>query len=462
MGLIEMEMVDSLTGLLNRIATLSEIDELLIEEGSEPVTLVLLDIGRFRKVNDSVGIQIGDRIIRIVSKRIKNAAPEAHVLGRTSGDNFALAFKGLSQDQLDDITDKLLDFIKRPIAVGGNVIIVSLAIGIATSQPADGKDAASLFHAADIALHHAQRNKLEVTHFEPHMLELAQAAHSLENDLRVSLATHTPELHQAINNEQFSIHYQPIISSSNYAIAGFEALIRWNHPQRGWVSPGQFIPIAEEIGVIDMLGTWVMRKACKDIMQWHGPQLAEDFFISVNVSAKQFKKPALLADTINNALEESRLAPHRLHLEMTETSTFNEIPEKFFAVKETGCKLSLDDFGTGYSSLTYLHSLPFDSVKLDKSFISDLYVRDEARWSLSEKMIRAIFSLSSAIGLELIVEGIETQPQLHFLHKLGCNPMYQGYLFSRPIPTDQIPDFLSTPLHLGDLHEQPNIQHCLL
>ena len=202
----------------------------------------------------------------------------------------------------------------------------------------------------------------------------AHAAYTLENDLRVSIATQTPELYQAISTQQFAIYYQPIISGVDYSIMGFEALIRWNHPKRGWVSPGKFIPIAEEIGVIATLGSWVMRKACRDVSQWQGALLKKDFFLSVNVSARQFQNPSLLINTITRSLQESNLAPYRLKLELTETSTINESPENFFKVKETGCKLSLDDFGTGYSSLTYLHSLPFDSIKLDRSFISDLYV----------------------------------------------------------------------------------------
>lgn len=443
-----MKTMDSLTGLLNRVETLSEIDELVLEESLEPITIVLLDIGRFRKVNDSVGIQIGDRIIRTISKRLKKAAPEALLIGRTSGDNFALTFKGLNEQKLSVITDRLIDFVQRPIAVGGNVIVVSLALGVANSESPNGRDAAYLFHTADIALHYAQRNGLAVAYFEQSMLDAAKAAHTIENDLRVSISTQTPELHQAIATQQFSIHYQPIISGADYSIVGFEALIRWNHPDRGWVSPGKFIPIAEEIGVIDTLGAWVMRKACRDMMQWHGALLKKDFFISVNISAKQFQNPSLLINTITRALQESSLAPHRLKLELTETSTINESPENFFKVKETGCKLSLDDFGTGYSSLTYLHSLPFDSVKLDRSFISDLYVKDEEKWPVSEQMIRAIFSLSSAIGLDLIIEGIETEAQLDFLSKLGC-PMYQGYLFSKPLPSDQVSNFLSTVSNLG-------------
>ena len=447
-------MVDSITGLVNRIETLREIDDLVLEESSESIALILLDIGRFRSVNDSVGLQVGDRIIRIVSKRLKTAAPEACVLGRTSGDNFALAFKGLDEQRLDLVIDRILDLVQRPIAVSGNIIVVSLSLGITQANPQDGKDAASLFHAADIALHYAQNHELDLAHFEVGMLDAAREAHTLENDLRVSIAKQTPELHQAIASRQFTIHYQPIISGIDYAIVGFEALIRWNHPERGWVSPGKFIPIAEEIGVIDTLGDWVMRKSCKDVMQWQHHNLKKDFFISVNVSAKQFQSPAMLMNTINRSLEESNLAPNRLKLELTETSTMYESPEKFFRVKETGCRLSLDDFGTGYSSLTYLHSLPFDSVKLDRSFISDLYVKNEEKWPVSEQMIRTVSSLSNAIGLELIIEGVETKDQLDFLQKLGYSPMYQGYFFSKPLPADKIPEFLTTASNLGDVNEQ--------
>ena len=434
--------LDFLTSLLTRSDTLSELDELILEESSEPIAVVLLDIGRFRIVNDSVGIQVGDRIIKLIAKRIQKAAPEACVVGRTSGDNFALAFKGLTCKQIEEILDRLLDFCKRPLAVGGKIIVISISIGWAIAQSSEGTDGSSLFHAADVALHYAQNNGFETAQFAPEMLDAAQAAHTVENDLRVSVVTQTPELYKAIATEQFSIHYQPIVSGSDFSLLGFEALLRWNHPDRGAVSPVQFIPIAEEIGVIDLLGAWGMRKACKDMMQWQSSLPKDKLFLNVNISAKQFNEPTLLISTIEQSLDESGLAPHCLKLEITETSTLAERPEVFWKIKEIGCLLSLDDFGTGYSSLTYLHSLPFDEVKIDKSFVSNLDSDNQELQSAAEKMVRAVYGLCKAIDLDVVVEGIETKAQLDFIRRLGY-PMYQGYLFGKPMPGDRISEFLS-------------------
>lgn len=436
-----MSAFDPLTGLLNRIETLDEIDELILEEGLESITVVLLDIGRFRNVNDSVGIQVGDRIIKLIAKRIEKAAPDARVIGRTSGDNFALVFKSIDEENLRATLARLVDFSKRPIAVAGNIIVVSLSLGVAICSSNDGQDAASLFHAADVALHYAQNNGLEIAQFQSEMLDAAKATHAVENDLRVAIITHTPELHRAIANQQFSIYYQPIVSISDFSIVGFEALLRWKHPERGFISPDRFIPVAEEIGVIDLLGSWVLRRSCTNLSQWQAFSPETELFVSVNISAKQLKYPNLIARTIQQSLQESGLGSHCLHLEVTETSTFNQDPEVLYKIKELGCQLSLDDFGTGYSSLTYLHSLPFDHVKLDKSFVSKLDASNEEHRLVSEKMLRAVVGLCDAIDLNLIIEGIETQAQLNFVNHLGC-PMCQGYFLGKPVPEEQIPDLL--------------------
>ena len=436
-----MTTLDFLTGLLTRADTLRELDELILEETSESIAVVLLDIGRFRRVNDSVGIQVGDRIIKLIAKRIKKAAPEAFIIGRTSGDNFALVFKGLADKQVEEIIDRLLDFCKRPLAVGGNIIVISISLGWAITKSTEGNDGLSLFHAADVALHYAQNNGLEIVQFAPVMLNAAQAAHTVENDLRVSIVTQTPELHKAIATQQFSIHYQPIVSGFDCSLVGFEALLRWKHPERGMISPAQFIPIAEEVGVIDLLGSWVMRKACKDMVQWQDSLSLDELFLSINVSPRQFHHPNSLINTIKQSLDESGLSPHCLKLEVTETSTLVSQSEIFWKIKEIGCQLSLDDFGKGYSSLTYLHSLPFDDVKIDKSFVSSLDSQNQELKMVSEKMVCAIYGLCNAVDLAVIVEGVETQMQLDFIRRLGY-PMCQGFLFSNPIPGDRLLELL--------------------
>jgi diguanylate cyclase (GGDEF)-like protein len=410
---------DVLTGLANRSMFHRHVDLLLERSVSnDGLALFCLDLDHFKSINDTMGHSVGDQLLVAVASRLREAARECFV-ARLGGDEFVVV-QPLTQGRhsIDRLAQALVEAVSHPLELEGQQIIPSTSIGISIA-PEDGIDAATLLRNADLALYRAKADGRGAYSFFEESLNLrAQERRQVESDLRL-----------AIERGEFELHFQPLFDLEKGRIGSFEALIRWNHPTRGLVSPLDFIPIAEETGLIVPIGAWVMREACRHAMEW-----PEHVRIAVNVSSIQFHRPGL-SETILGALAASGLAPQRLEVEITE-SIFLEgsaaTLKLLHSLRSLGIRIALDDFGTGYSSLSYLQSFPFDKLKIDRSFIQALLTRPGA-----SAVVRAITDLARALGMETTAEGVEESSQLEELYVHGCSSV-QGFLLSRPIGADQV------------------------
>ena len=377
-----------------------------------------VDLDDFKMVNDTLGHPAGDTLLRMVADHLKEDLPDA-VIARLGGDEFAVLIDGIDAAQsLGNIADSLQRSFDRPLTINEQSAPCSASIGIAIA-PGDGADGTTLMKNADLALYRAKREGKATYHFfEPALDEAARQRRQLEIDLRA-----------AIRDGGFELAFQPLYSLAEKRMTGFEALIRWNHPERGRVNPIEFIALAEETGLIIPIGEWVLREACHQATTW-----PSDVSVAVNVSPKQFAATGL-ANTVISALAASGLEPHRLELEITESIFIADVEATLatlHGLRNLGVKIALDDFGTGYSSLSYLRSFPFDKVKIDKSFVEDLGTS-----SNGHAVIRAITTLADALGMETLAEGVEDLAQFEVLEREGCQHI-QGYLFSRPVPAGEV------------------------
>jgi diguanylate cyclase (GGDEF)-like protein len=432
--------VDPLTKLPTRHQFFSALARLFEQNPSASPTLILIDLDRFKAANHGFGHGVGDVLLCRVAQRLLGLTKGATMLARVSGDGFGV----LLEDGAGALrmAERVLELIGQPYAVSGHSITLGASVGLALA-PQDGTDAAALFHSADLALHQAEQDGgSRLRRFEPGMQTRAFHRRFLEGELRTALAKRQVELRRALVSEQFEVHYQPQVNLADRRVTGFEALLRWRHPTRGMISPAEFIPIAEEIGLIGLLGDWVLRVACRDAAQWPVPRGASPLRVAVNVSPLQLREGKALLHAIRTALEEAQLPPERLEIELTETALASDAGDVLSTVKSTGCSLALDDFGTGYSSLGRLRDMPFDRIKIDRSFMRDLEesVSEQSRrgalW-----MIRAIASLGTGLGLTTIAEGIETERQATLAFDAGCTEM-QGFLISRAMPAHTVADFI--------------------
>jgi diguanylate cyclase (GGDEF)-like protein len=438
--------LDPLTGLCNRGALRDALCAALPDQGlrlGPQPALLALDLDRFQAINDSTGIATGDGVLSRVARRIRSAVPPGATVARISGDEFAVLLPDGSDAEA--IAARLLELIGRPYAVNGHAVTLSVSIGVALAGP-DSDDADALLRAASIALHRAEANgKNNCCLFEPWMQEQAASRQSLETDLRAALALNRMELRKTLVVEQFEVHYQPKLRLATRQLTGFEALVRWRHPVRGMVGPDAFIPLAEEIGLIGLLGDWVLHTACKTAAAWPAEADMPPLRVAVNVSPLQLRERRALVASIADALAQSGLAPEQLEIEITESALMGDALETLQAIKALGVCLSLDDFGTGYSSLSQLAHYPFDHLKIDRSFVRDLpagppphdRVGAHAQW-----MIQAIASLGRGLGMETIAEGVEQEWQADLVRQAGVTDL-QGYLFGRPTPPAELPDLVA-------------------
>jgi diguanylate cyclase (GGDEF)-like protein len=410
---------DPLTSLHNRRVFRAKMQELCDRSSQLRFALLFMDMDRFKVVNDTLGHRTGDQLLIQVAKRLRSVLEESSVLARLGGDEFAVLLPDVqSNEEVEAAAQRIIDAVAQPFSVDQNVITTGISIGIAIG-PDHGKTADALLVSADIALYSVKvgaRGTYRV--FEKRMNDDVNSRREIELQLR-----------EALTNGGLDVHYQPIVDLRNYSITGFEALMRWPHPSKGMISPAKFIPVAEECGLIDALGHWILVEACRKATQW-----PVDMRISVNVSPIQLAKPDFVA-TVQSVLTKTGLEPQRLVLECTET-IFIEDSEKMLStlhrLKQIGVQIALDDFGTGYSSLSYLRSFPFDIVKIDRSFISDL----DASTS-SSVIVQAVILIAGSLGIKTVAEGVETEPQLQLLKLLGCNDV-QGYLLGKPAPAGEI------------------------
>ena len=411
---------DALTNLGNRSLLRERLAEELprVRRGAT-CALHYLDLDRFKSVNDTLGHPVGDALLKAVAERLRMSVREIDTVVRLGGDEFSILQLGVNDsEQAMSLARRLLEEISAPYQIAEHAITIGTSIGIALA-PRDGLDADDLIKKADIALYHTKATgRGAATLFEPSMQAHFLARRAMEQDLR-----------DAIANEQFDLHYQPVVDIKSGCVSSFEALIRWNHPTRGAVAPMKFIPVAEEVGLIASIGEWVLRKACKDAIQWPA-----GIKIAVNVSPNQFKDTGLVA-LITDALAEVGLDAGRLTLEITESTILQgdeAVLKTLNQLRELGVTIALDDFGTGYSSMSYLRRFPFDTLKIDRSFIRDAADRND-----SVAIVRAIASLASSLGMKTVAEGVETIADLHMVREAGCSHV-QGYLFSRPVPVTSV------------------------
>jgi diguanylate cyclase (GGDEF)-like protein len=421
---------DLLTGLPNRTLLHDRLDQELARARREGgmVAVLLLDLDSFKDINDTLGHPVGDQLLRAVAQRITTAVRATDTLARLGGDEFALVQPQTRQTaEVLALADKVLATVAKPFDVDGQEVQTSTSIGIALF-PQDGQDPDTLLQHAELALYRAKaQGGDQFRFFEPAMDEEAQARRRLERELR-----------QALERGEFVLHYQPQLELASGRLVGAEALVRWNHPERGLLLPGAFIPTAEANGLIRPLGAWVLRGACRQAKAWR--ERGWDFSVAVNLSPAQLRHSQFLP-MIGEALEEAGLEPARLELEITEgvlMENFEQRGDSFLrGLTADGVRLALDDFGTGYSSLAYLKHLPVRTIKIDRSFVRDLGQDPDAL-----ALVRAIVTLGHSLRKRVVAEGVENATQLALLRELGCDEA-QGFHIARPLAAEQLEGLLT-------------------
>ncbi|MDG1644262.1 EAL domain-containing protein [Klebsiella huaxiensis] len=406
---------DSLTGMPNRLSFWQRLQEIVnqVRPYNGSAVVMLFDLDNFKDVNDTQGHDAGDKLLQDLASRLSFFRKTSETLYRLGGDEFALVSHDLSEEMALERANIIREKISQPYQIYDSLIHIGACIGIVISDGESRTD--YLYKCADLALYEAKKEgsgKVQI--FRPDMLERLQENKSFEDDLL-----------QALDKGEFRVYYQPIADTINGEIYGYEALVRWFHPLRGSVSPSEFIPVAEKIGLINPLGEWVLRTACREAASWSSP-----LKVSVNVSPIQLINSSL-TDTVISILKSTGLDPLRLDLEITESDVFNENTrslEILSQLRELGVQISIDDFGTGYSSLSRLSYFPFDKIKIDRSFVINIPGQKD-----DLDIVRLIISMGKSLHMRIVAEGVETEEQLKSLQKLGCD-LVQGYLIGKPGP----------------------------
>jgi diguanylate cyclase (GGDEF)-like protein len=413
---------DVLTDLPNRALLRERLEEAVavMRDGGRPLAVLMLDLDRFKEINDSLGHPIGDLLLKTVTHRLRGCVREMDTIARLGGDEFAIVQR--TSDPAAEsavVARRILEVISAPFDLDGHHVLIGTSVGIAVA-PGDGENPDELLKNADLALYRAKsEGRGTYRFFEPEMDQRMQARRSLERDLR-----------NALHNCEFELHYQPLVNLERDEICGFEALVRWHHAERGNVPPMDFIPLAEEIGLIMPLGEWVLRQACAEAATWPA-----HLKIAVNISPVQFKARNL-AEVVVRTLAATGIAPQRLELEITESVMLQDGDVSFNTLTrlhDLGVRIALDDFGTGYSSLSNLRKFPFDKIKIDRSFVSELSAANVD----AVAVVRSVAQLGVSLGMATTAEGVETKEQLEHVRAEGCTEM-QGYYICPPSPAGVI------------------------
>jgi len=413
---------DALTGLANRHRMDRRLDSTLsaYKSAKRSCALMLLDLDKFKYVNDTMGHPAGDDLLRQVADRLRAVVGNRGEIGRMGGDEFQLILPDMDdRGELGELADKIIQMLSSPYQVEGKRAIIGASVGVSIA-PYDGLERDELTRSADLALYAAKNGGRGMYRFYSAELK------DVEQERQIML----DDMREALEKEQMKLHYQPVVRTSDNMIVGFEALMRWEHPDKGNIPPNHFIPVAEDSDLINRLGEWAIRRACEDALQW-----PESVRVAVNVSAKQFANKGFIA-VVTQVLGETGIDPDRLELELTETVFVGDIEateKTFTALKHLGVRLALDDFGTGYSSLSYLRSAPFDKLKVDKSFVDSCTQKDQN----SAKIISAIIGLSDALRMDVTVEGVEAFDQFNLVCEKGAKYI-QGWIYSKARPQDEI------------------------
>lgn len=425
--LAQLALHDNLTRLPNRILLEDRLEQAINKANREQrqFALMFMDLDGFKAVNDAFGHHIGDSLLVGVTERMSEQMTGYFTLARLGGDEFVLLVEIDDPNDAAAIADKLVKAVDRPFDISRYELVVSLSLGIAV-YPGDGVDERELMFNADAAMYHTKNNgRNGYTFFQPSMNIQAQSQLQLNNDLW-----------QALDHDELRLFYQPKYCAPSGPILGFEALLRWQHPQRGLLSPDKFLPMAEKTGMIVNIGNWVIHEACRQLRQWH-LQGHPHWSVAVNLSALQFEQSNLV-ETVVDALEKHQIPAELLTLEVTETIAMRDPDESVRILTELtqlGVKASIDDFGTGYSSLLYLKRLPASELKIDRAFVNEL----QQHHSEDATIVSAIVALAQSLQLKVVAEGVETAEQQAFLTSLGCNTL-QGYLLGKPVPPERVPE----------------------
>ena len=424
---------DSLTGLPNRVLFADRLSQAMIESDRHQrlVGVAFLDLDRFKNVNDTLGHDVGDQLLTAVSQRLIGAVRKGDTIARLSGDEFTLILADMAHvDDAGRVAQKILDAFALPFNVMGRDLYITASLGI-TLYPFDVEDVSGLLRNADIAMYRAKEQGRNTYQFyAADMMTKAVENLAIENDLR-----------QVFDRKELVLYYQPIVRCQDEVIIGMEALVRWRHPLRGLIPPSQFIPLAEDIGLIVPIGEWVLREACAQCRRWR-QEFQRPLHVAVNLSARQFGRTPI-SQTVKLALQDSGLDPAALELEITESVLLHQDIDRLESLKilsQMGVTLTIDDFGTGYSSLSYLKRFPVDVIKIDQSFTHDIpNDADDAA------LARAIVNMAHTLGLKTVVEGVETRAQMEFFRREGCDAA-QGFYFSAPLPAEEFADLLKQGL----------------
>jgi diguanylate cyclase (GGDEF)-like protein len=417
---------DPLTELPNRVLFNDRLEQGIVaaRRTGQSLALMFIDLDRFKNINDSLGHQVGDMLLKEVAARMQGCIRKGDTLSRLGGDEFVVTLEGLQQaEDAIQVASKIIKALARPFEIGGHTLNTSCSIGISIF-PDDADDDRALMKNADTAMYHAkEKGRNNYQFFSPEMNVRAVERHNLETALRL-----------ALERQEFSLHFQPQVDIRTSKVVGVEALLRWHHPERGLLSPATFIAVAEESGLIEPIGQWVLRSACQRAKAWQDagyPPLK----MAVNISARQLNRPREFARGLSRILSSTGLDPRYLELEMTESLLLQNADENIAVLRklgQDGVRIAVDDFGTGYSSLAYLRQLPIDTLKIDRSFVRDLESDPE-----DAAIIHAVVAMAHSLDLLVTAEGVETRAQLEALARIGCDE-YQGYLFSRPLPAAEL------------------------
>jgi diguanylate cyclase len=425
---------EPLTGLAGRAVFLHRTQLALerLRRSRSTLAMLFLDLDRFKLLNDTLGHAAGDELLVVAAERLKGAVRRSDTVARLGGDEFAVLLEDVtSHEEVTLIVERIREVIGRPIVVGRSEVVTDVSVGIAFTTSPDIKPEA-LMANADTAMYHAKARR-----GAGHVV-FDESIRMQESD---RLATETA-LRQALARHELRAYYQPIVSRHANRVVGAEALVRWDHPQLGLVPPADFIPVAEQTGLILPIGRWILEEACREAAGWtNGGEPSSHPYVTVNLSVRQFSDPELL-DVVTDILERTGLDPAQLGLEITESALMEEIEsplETLEALKRVGVRLMLDDFGTGYSSLSYLRSFPIDALKVDRMFVADL---DEQTGDAA--ILEAVVAMADALGIDVVAEGVETREQLARLALLGYD-FAQGYYFAPPGPADEVRAFFKSP-----------------
>jgi diguanylate cyclase (GGDEF)-like protein len=424
----KMAMQDPLTGLANRSALLAALKSAQDQTGAAQPVILLLDLDAFKSINDSLGHAAGDQVLTTVARRIRGAVRRTDVVARLGGDEFAIVMPATGTDQAVVVGQRILAALKEPIELPDRTIRCGASIGLSAGEP--GRSPEDLLMEADVAMYASKaegQNRLHV--FEPGLLLVRRLRSQLLDDLRT-----------AVKGEGLVLHYQPVVELDTGRIEGVEALVRWQHPTRGLIMPDEFIPLAEDAGLISELGLWVLTTAVNQLRRWVDDALVDSSFsVRINISATDLQSLQFIED-VRGVLKETGVRPEQVVLELTEVAIVrgNELDRySLGGLRGLGVGIEIDDFGTGYSSISYLRRLPVDRVKVDRSLIEGLGTDPS-----QPPLVAAVLQLVRACGLEAVWEGVETAEQAEHLRNLGCLSA-QGYYFSKPVPPEQVPGLLA-------------------